>query len=774
MGVLKVIIAIVLIVASLGGVLLFSYKFAQDNPLDTSHQHELTLVEASNPTCDTVGYREHYTCKGCDGIFADANGYVALGLEDVTVKALGHDFENLSCAGMKKCEICGAVEGTASNHTPAAAVKENVVEGTCIAEGSYDSVVMCKVCGQEISRETKKTPLTTHVNNNGDEECDVCGTGVCKDHKPVVDPAVAATCTTDGLSEGSHCGECNTVIVPQKVVPAGHNLKVHVSGTLTRDTDGTHNTEHFVITIGCTDCEDYETETITDYTINAEDPFENGVIISIGGSKISYPALDDYRYEVKSTYDGNDKTPTVTTSFALAETEFTYDIISNHCIDLNRDEATKVVYSVYELDKLNNENVTVTYDAEKGYLYSSKQNHTVSYLVSYGADLTVTGDVHVLTPIRLNLNTHLIVGTDEVAGNLKVERAAAASSNNQVIALWQSAYLTVRNGTLTTIGKATANWAVDIYVGAVSSTNPTSNSVFTIEKNGNYVTEGTGEYSVFLVKGSNARFIVDGSMTSDRNIVVASSYAISDEYEYGFQPAFYIRNGNVKIDGATSPSCISSIQVGSEKENASGTLTMITSCDSFRMAINDIRFTFAKGTLNFDIDKNDKTIFQTGGDGDKGIAAYRPYYEDDKCVRGDIDFKKDIVVNAKVLAGSKNNYFIGVWRSQETYVQNWMIEEGATINLENVALLVRTPSGNNVKVAAYKEAELNIDGSAKTVKIAAKLLSNITTANTLSDLVFPTVDASSAWTTDTATSAINGWSKATDASGNTIYYQIVK
>lgn len=771
MGVLKVIIAILLIISSLGGVLVFSYKFAQDNPLDQRHQHELTLVEASDPTCDTAGFKAHYTCKGCDSLFADEKGYAPLTLEEVTVNPLGHDFENLSCAGVKKCKTCGAIEGTGSTHTPDVAVRENVVEGTCLAEGSYESVVMCKVCGQEISREKHTTPLTSHVNNNDDDKCDVCGTGVCKDHKPVIDPAVEATCTTDGLSEGSHCGECNTVIVPQKVVPAGHNLKVNVSGTLTRNTDGTHNTEHLVITIGCTECEDYETETITDYTISAEDPFESGVIISIGDSKISYPALDDNRYEVQSTYDGNDKTPTVSTAFALAETEFTYAIISNHCIDLNRDEATKVVYSVYELDKLNNENVTVTYDAEKGYIYSSKQNHTVSYLVAYGADLTVTGDVHVLTAIRLNLNTHLIVGTDEVAGNLKVERTAAASSNNQVIALWQSAYLTIRNGTLTTVGKATANWAIDIYVGAVSSTNPTSNSVFTIEKNGNYVTEGTGEYSVFFVKGANARFIVDGNMTSDRNIVIASNFAIGDEYEYGFQPAFYIRNGNVKIDGAKSPSCISSIQVGSEKENASGTLTMNTSCDSFRMARNDIRMTFAKGTLNFNIDQNDKTVFQTGGDGDKGVAAYRPYYEDEKCVRGDIDFKKDIVVNAEILKGSKNNYFLGLWRPQATYVQNWTIEEGTTFNFTNVQLLYRINKDNNVKLAAYKEAELNIDGTLKTVRVAAKLVGTTTAANGPANLVFPTFDANATWTTDTATAAVNGWNKATDANGNVIYYK---
>ena len=187
------------------------------------------------------------------------------------------------------------------------------------------------------------------------------------------------------------------------------------------------------------------------------------------------------------------------------------------------------------------------------------------------------------------------------------------------------------------------------------------------------------------------------------------------------------------------------------------------------MARNDIRYTFAKGTLNFNISQTDKTVFQMGGDGNEGLTAYRPYYSGDNCVRGDIDFKKDIVVNAEILSG-KDNYLVGVWRSQATYVQNWMIEEGATFNLTNVAFLVRTPSGNNVKIAAYKEAELTIDGTVKTVKVASKLASNVTTANNYSNLAFATIN-STAWTTDSTASAVNGWMVAKDANGNTIYYK---
>ncbi len=46
---------------------------------------------------------------------------------------------------------------------------------------------------------------------------------VTVEHDVVVDQAVAPTCTEKGLTEGSHCGVCNAVIVPQEEVPAGHN-----------------------------------------------------------------------------------------------------------------------------------------------------------------------------------------------------------------------------------------------------------------------------------------------------------------------------------------------------------------------------------------------------------------------------------------------------------------------------------------------------------------------------------------------------------------------
>ena len=66
--------------------------------------------------------------------------------------------------------------------------------------------------------------------------CSVCNTVIVKQnsidklpHVPVTDKAVAATCTSEGLTQGSHCSVCNTVIVKQtSVAKIGH---IFVNGT---------------------------------------------------------------------------------------------------------------------------------------------------------------------------------------------------------------------------------------------------------------------------------------------------------------------------------------------------------------------------------------------------------------------------------------------------------------------------------------------------------------------------------------------------------------
>ena len=48
-------------------------------------------------------------------------------------------------------------------------------------------------------------------------------------HNIVVDPAVPATCTDSGLTEGSHCSICGETIVAQQIIPAHHNPSAETS-----------------------------------------------------------------------------------------------------------------------------------------------------------------------------------------------------------------------------------------------------------------------------------------------------------------------------------------------------------------------------------------------------------------------------------------------------------------------------------------------------------------------------------------------------------------
>ena len=71
-----------------------------------------------------------------------------------------------------------------------------------------------------------------------------------------VDKAVAATCTTAGKTEGSHCSVCNAVIKAQTTVPAtGHSYTSKVTTAATCTKAG-------VKTFTCSKCSHSYTESI--------------------------------------------------------------------------------------------------------------------------------------------------------------------------------------------------------------------------------------------------------------------------------------------------------------------------------------------------------------------------------------------------------------------------------------------------------------------------------------------------------------------------------
>lgn len=114
-----------------------------------------------------------------------------------------------------------------------------IKRASCTEDGEVDSV--CGICGkigeQKIIprshswKETSRIDATCTTEGKISYICDVCEVARKEEilpalvHTVVKDAGVTATCTKDGLTEGSHCSVCNKVLTEQKKVPAtGHKF----------------------------------------------------------------------------------------------------------------------------------------------------------------------------------------------------------------------------------------------------------------------------------------------------------------------------------------------------------------------------------------------------------------------------------------------------------------------------------------------------------------------------------------------------------------------
>lgn len=157
----------------------------------TDHKYTSVVIP---PTCTDEGYTTH-TCTTCGDSYIDDN----------ETEALGHSWVDATCTTPKTCSRCGETEGLPLGHDWD--VEVEIVPPTC-TEGGY-TIHKCNNCDE--------TYIDTYTEPLGHEE--------------VIDPAVEATCTKAGKTEGKHCSRCGTVIVAQTTVPRlGHLYGVTTKG----------------------------------------------------------------------------------------------------------------------------------------------------------------------------------------------------------------------------------------------------------------------------------------------------------------------------------------------------------------------------------------------------------------------------------------------------------------------------------------------------------------------------------------------------------------
>ena len=200
---------------------------AQEVVAALGHAYESAVT--TNPTCTDKGVMT-YTCKN-DPAHTYTEEIEAIGHADENPKDHVCDNECGVAQGTHAeqenshiCAYCGKVAGECKAGTP---VVENATSAACGVAGSYDEVVYCSVCGEELNRTHKTVDALPHsykVTSTTNATCEAAGskTLVCEacgdtkteviealGHNEITFEAKAPTCTEKGWEAYVKCSRCD-------------------------------------------------------------------------------------------------------------------------------------------------------------------------------------------------------------------------------------------------------------------------------------------------------------------------------------------------------------------------------------------------------------------------------------------------------------------------------------------------------------------------------------------------------------------------------------
>ena len=207
------------------------------------------LPKNNDPSYCTKGYNQYVPFVGGSASFLAHNIDAEAG-KLTAPKCVENGYTTYHCATCGE-DVIGNVVGY-PGHTPADAVEENRVEATCTEDGSYDTVVYCSVCEEELERVTTvltapghelehheaQEPTCTEIGWDAYDTCSKCDYTTYVAIPPlghlsqdgVEENRIEPTCEADGSYEFTgYCQRCNQVLTRDIVViPAlGHDYVSH-------------------------------------------------------------------------------------------------------------------------------------------------------------------------------------------------------------------------------------------------------------------------------------------------------------------------------------------------------------------------------------------------------------------------------------------------------------------------------------------------------------------------------------------------------------------